>query len=236
MFDRIAPRYDLLNRVLSAGIDVRWRREAVDLLELEAGARVLDLCAGTADVLIEALARPAAARGWGVDISEAMLRLGSRKLREQGLGERAALSLADAESLPLASSSFDAAIVAFGIRNVSNPVRALAEMRRVLRPGGRVVVLEFSMPHGLLGRVYRFYFRRLLPAVGGLVSGDGGAYAYLPASVERFAGPAEMQSLLAQTGFGSVSARPLTGGIAHLYRALAGKGPVVDTPGRGGGE
>lgn len=219
MFDRIAPRYDLLNRLLSAGTDVRWRRRAVSRLGLRDRERVLDLCTGTADVLIEALGQVAGSRGWGLDISEAMLRLGAGKLRSRAGAGRSALCLGDAESLPFVSGGFDAAIVAFGIRNVARPEVGLAELRRILRPGGRLVVLEFSLPEGLLGRVYRLYFTRLLPAIGGLVSGDPGAYAYLPASVERFAGPAQLTALLREAGFDAVEASPLTGGVAHLYHA-----------------
>jgi demethylmenaquinone methyltransferase/2-methoxy-6-polyprenyl-1,4-benzoquinol methylase len=219
MFDRIAPRYDLLNRLLSAGIDVRWRRASVDLLGLSGPARVLDLCTGTADVLIEALARDTGRWGLGVDLSTEMLVRGRRKLGRQGLATRGVLCSGDAERLPILGAQFDAAVVAFGIRNVGDIEAAFREVARVLRPGGRFVVLEFSMPAGALGRVYRLYFGRVLPWVGGLVSRDRGAYSYLPASVERFATPSELQSLLERTGFIHVQRRALTGGIAHLYRA-----------------
>jgi len=218
MFDRIAPRYDLLNRLLSAGVDARWRRACVDLVGLEPPARVLDLCTGTADLLIEALARDARHSGLGLDLSTGMLSRGTRKLRRHGLSDRAALASGDAEQLPLASGVFDAALVAFGIRNVGDPLGALRELRRVLRPGGRLVVLEFSMPRGWLGRLYRVYFTQVLPRLGGLVSGDGGAYGYLPASVARFPERGAFQALLTAAGFAAVEARPLSGGIAHLYR------------------
>lgn len=218
MFDRIAPRYDLLNRLLSAGTDRRWRRAAVDFLEAPAGARVLDLCTGTADLLIEALGRDAVRRGAGVDLSGAMLALGQRKLERRGLAGRAWLSAGDAERLPLRSGSFDAALVGFGIRNVADVGAALAEVRRVLRPGGRLVVLEFSNPEGVLGALYRLYFRGVLPRVGGLISGDAAAYAYLPDSVERFPAPAEFAALLERAGFRDVRRRPLSLGIAHLHR------------------
>jgi len=217
MFDRIAPRYDLLNRLLSAGLDVRWRRACVDLLALEPPARVLDLCTGTADLLIEALERDARHSGLGLDLSSEMLSRGAQKLHRRGLSARAALASGDAERLPLGRGVFDAALVAFGIRNVGDPLGALREVRRVLRPGGRLVVLEFSMPRGWLGRLYRVYFTQVLPRFGGLVSGDAGAYGYLPASVERFPEREAFQALMQSAGFAAVQARPLSGGIAHLY-------------------
>lgn len=221
MFDRIAPRYDLLNRVLSAGIDVRWRRAAVDLLELPAAARVLDLCTGTADLLIEALTRDGASRGVGVDLSSGMLLRGARKLRDRGLGARGGLVGGDVERLPLRDAGFEGALVAFGIRNVADRPLALREARRVLKRGGRLVVLEFSMPRGLLGRAYRVYFGSVLPLVGRVVSGDASAYTYLPASVAVFPEPPEFGALMEQAGFKDVRWRSLTGGIAHLYRGEA---------------
>jgi demethylmenaquinone methyltransferase/2-methoxy-6-polyprenyl-1,4-benzoquinol methylase len=217
MFDRIAPRYDLLNRLLSAGIDVRWRRRAVDALAAAPGARVLDVCTGTADLLIEYLRRDGRGRGAGLDLSGAMLGRAAGKLARTGLAARAGLLAGDAQRLPLRDACFDGALVAFGIRNVGDPARALSEMRRVLRPGGRAVVLEFSMPRGLLGAAYRAYFRQVLPRIGGWISGDPGAYAYLPASVARFATPAELGALMEAAGLGGVRWQPLTGGIAHVF-------------------
>jgi demethylmenaquinone methyltransferase/2-methoxy-6-polyprenyl-1,4-benzoquinol methylase len=217
MFDRIAPRYDLLNRVLSAGTDVRWRRRAVD--ELEPRGRVLDLCTGTADLLLEALGRSADLRGEGADLSEGMLLRGRRKLADGGFSSRAGLVAADGEALPFASGSFDGALVAFGIRNIGDREQALRELHRVLRPGGRVVILEFSMPPGLLGGAYRFYFRHVLPRVGALISGDREAYTYLPASVAVFPEPPAFGAMLEGAGFTGVRWTALTAGIAHLFRA-----------------
>jgi demethylmenaquinone methyltransferase/2-methoxy-6-polyprenyl-1,4-benzoquinol methylase len=218
MFDRIAPRYDLLNHLLSAGIDRRWRRACVDFLELSGPARLLDLCTGTADLLIEALDRDARHTGVGLDLSGEMLRRAAGKLYRRGMGGRASLAAADAERLPVGSGRFDGALVAFGIRNVGDPAAALAELRRVIRPGGRLVVLEFANPPGLVGTAYRLYFDRILPRVGRLVSGDRSAYAYLPASVARFPGPEGFTALLQRAGFSAVSRRRLTLGIAWLYR------------------
>jgi len=226
MFDRIAPRYDLLNHLLSAGIDVRWRRACVEFLDLPPGGRVLDLCTGTADLLIEALRREDGRQGVGVDLSSAMLARGAAKLEQRGLRRRAALMGGDAAALPLAADAVDGALVAFGIRNVTEPLRALEEARRVLRAGGALVVLEFALPRGVLGALYRFYFRSVLPRLGGLISGDRGAYSYLPASVERFAAPEELAGLMARAGFTDVQSRRLTGGIAWLHRGRKGaKGP-----------
>jgi demethylmenaquinone methyltransferase/2-methoxy-6-polyprenyl-1,4-benzoquinol methylase len=218
MFDRIAPRYDLLNRVLSAGVDVRWRRAAVDALGLRGPSRVLDLCTGTADLLGEALGRDPGSTGWGVDLSLEMLRRGRGKLALMGMSPRSGLAAADAEWLPLASGTFEGAVVGFGIRNVGDRERALRELVRVLRPGGRLVILEFSMPPGPLGMLYRFYFEQVLPRIGALVSGDASAYQYLPASVERFPTPAAFGALMERAGFVGVRFRPLTWGIAHLYQ------------------
>ena len=218
MFDRIAPRYDLLNHVLSAGIDRRWRRAAVEFLDAQAGARILDLCTGTADLMIEAIAGEPARRGTGVDLSLEMLRRGKDKLERQGLAPRAALLAGDVERLPLRGTLFDGALIAFGIRSVSAPDAALREILRVLKPGGKLVVLEFSMPGGVLGVLYRLYSRHVLPRVGAWISGDATAYSYLPASIARFPEPAAFAELLQRAGFAEVRYRPLTGGVAHLHR------------------
>jgi demethylmenaquinone methyltransferase / 2-methoxy-6-polyprenyl-1,4-benzoquinol methylase len=218
MFDRIAPRYDLLNRLLSAGTDVRWRRSAVDFLGLGNAGRVLDLCTGTADLLIEWLGRGTRCSGAGVDLSTEMLSRGAKKLCARGDATRAGLLAGDAERLPFGDACFDGAMVAFGIRNVGAVDAALSEVFRVLRPRGRFVVLEFAMPAGVVGSVYRFYFRRLLPLVGGLLSGDPGAYRYLPASVGRFDTPEALGERLGRAGFARVEARRLSLGIAWLHR------------------
>jgi len=218
MFDRIAPRYDLLNRLLSGGTDVRWRRRAVDLLALDGPSRVLDLCTGTADLLLEALRRDPRTTGVGVDLSHGMLVRGAAKLERVGHGTRGRLVGGDGERLPVRDGLFDGALVAFGIRNVGDVPATLREVLRALRPGGRFVVLEFSLPKGLLGSGYRFYFRSVLPRLGGLVSGDGSAYTYLPASVARFPTPGAFAVLMEEAGLREVTWRLLTGGIACLHR------------------
>ncbi len=222
MFDAISPRYDLLNHLLSAGLDRRWRATAIRALGLTGGEHVLDLCTGTADLAIAAVTARGgrAARVTGVDFAGAMLDLGLRKTRARGLGRQVALVRGDAAAIPLPAASTDAAMIAFGIRNVDAPDRAAAELARVLRPGGRLAILEFGVPR-LPGvrQLYLWYFRRMLPAIGGLVSRHAAAYAYLPESVSAFPEPAEFAALLERAGFASVTARPLTFGIVYLYVA-----------------
>lgn len=221
MFDAIARRYDLLNRVLSAGLDQRWRARAVRSLGLTGRETVVDFCTGTADLAI-ALAgrRGGAARVVGIDFAGEMLRHGRAKLRRSGLERRVALVRADATQAPLADGAVDAATVAFGIRNVEQPQRALSEMHRIVRPGGRIAILEFGMPRlPVVGSAYGWYFRRVLPRLGSAVSGHGSAYAYLPASVGTFPGPAAFCRLLREAGFRDARAVPLQLGIVYLYEA-----------------
>ena len=220
MFDSIAPRYDLLNRTLSAGLDQRWRRRAVDALALGTGTRVIDLCAGTADVALAIAARHTEASVVGVDFSGAMLAIGLRKVRAAGLERRIRLVLGDAAEIPVASASCDGATIAFGIRNVAEPERALAELARVLRAGGRLAILEFGQPKiPGVKTLYLWYFRYLLPLVGRFVSRHQSAYSYLPASVGAFPPPAEFARTIERHGFVSVQAVPLTFGIVYLYVA-----------------
>jgi demethylmenaquinone methyltransferase/2-methoxy-6-polyprenyl-1,4-benzoquinol methylase len=221
MFDAIAPRYDLLNRVLSAGLDRRWRAKAVQALALQGGETVLDLCTGTADLAVaSATAQPGAARVVGIDFSAEMLRFGRAKLEGRGLAGRIRLVQADAMRIPLAAASVDAATVAFGIRNIERPADAFADIFRVLRPGGRFAFLEFGVPRApVVRQAYLAYFRHVLPRIGSLVSGHSSAYTYLPASVGTFPAPGQVVASLAVTGFSQVRADPLTLGIVYLYSA-----------------
>jgi demethylmenaquinone methyltransferase/2-methoxy-6-polyprenyl-1,4-benzoquinol methylase len=220
MFDTISPRYDFLNRLLSAGFDRRWRATAVRALTLTGREHVIDLCTGTADLAIAATAAAGAARVTGVDFAEGMLNIGLHKTRARGLDQRVALVRGDATAVPLAGGSADAAMIAFGIRNVDAPERAVAELVRVLRPAGRLAILEFGVPHVVgLRQLYLWYFRRVLPVMGGLISRYRDAYTYLPESVGAFPEPSEFTALLARAGFTDISVRPLSFGIVYLYLA-----------------
>jgi demethylmenaquinone methyltransferase / 2-methoxy-6-polyprenyl-1,4-benzoquinol methylase len=221
MFDAIAERYDFLNHFLSGGIDRRWRRRAIAALGFTGKERVLDLCSGTADLAIAACrANPSAARVVGVDFAQAMLRIGQQKLAREGLTKAIALIRGDATRIPIGSGSVDVVTIAFGIRNVENTAVALEEMRRVLVSGGRLAILEFAMPGNPLIRwTYRWYSRHVLPRIGRMLSSHHEAYGYLPASIEAFATPDELMSLLRKSGFVAVTASPLTFGVVCLYTA-----------------
>lgn len=218
LFSAIAPTYDLLNRVLSLGVDRRWRRAMV--AHVPAGPiRVLDLACGTGDVALEiARARPQAQIS-GADFTLGMLRAARPKIRAAGRGDRISLQGASAEDLPYPEGTFDAVTMAFGIRNVVGRERALAEIRRVLKPGGEALILDFSLPpNPVVGALYGLYFHRLLPVLGGLVSGDFGAYRYLPASVQGFPPREVFAKMMEEQGFSGVTHRDLTLGVATLYR------------------
>jgi demethylmenaquinone methyltransferase / 2-methoxy-6-polyprenyl-1,4-benzoquinol methylase len=220
MFDAIAPRYDLLNHVLSVGLDRRWRDRAVDALALPAGSRVLDLCTGTADLAVATVRRVPRATVIGIDFAAEMLRLGLDKLRDRGLASSVRLVRADGTRIPLAAHCCDAATIGFGIRNVVEPERALSELARVLKPGGRLAILEFGQPRiPGVRTLYAWYFRYLLPLLGRLVSKHRTAYSYLPASVGQFPPPAEFARVIAATGFSQVQTVPLSFGIVYLYIA-----------------
>ena len=224
MFDAIAGRYDLLNHLLSAGIDRRWRRRAIQSLQLTGGERVLDLCTGTADLAIAAArAQPGAARVVGVDFAGAMLGVGKKKLeRDRPLRDRVALVRGDATRIPLTDRSVDAVTIAFGIRNVDEVAAACREMRRVLRSGGRLAILEFAVPTVPgLSRLYLGYLHHVLPRIGRAVSRHNAAYGYLPASIGAFSSPDEFVRILRDAGFSSISANGLTFGSVILYTAVS---------------
>ena len=223
MFDAIAGRYDLLNHLLSAGIDRSWRTRAIQSLQLTGTERVLDLCTGTADLAIAAArARPAAARVVGVDFAGAMLRVGQDKLRREQLGDRITLVRGDATCIPVADASVDAVTIAFGIRNVDQVLAACREMRRVLRRGGRLAILEFAVPTTPgVSAVYLWYLRQVLPRIGRAVSRHNAAYGYLPASIGAFATPDEFVKILQQAGFSGISPNRLTFGSVILYTAVS---------------
>jgi len=223
MFDSIAPRYDLLNHVLSANVDrVWWWRTARRFRAVLAqpDAAVLDICCGTGDLTLALLKlRPQGARPvLAADFSHAMLSRGAKKFAALRPGAPYAVPVeADALHLPLRESSMDLIVTAFGFRNLANYEAGLREFHRVLKPGGRLGILDFSEPGGLIGKVYAVYFRRVLPAIGRLVCGKAGAYNYLPASVGNFPPPGEMLELMRQVGYAECAWQPYTFGIAGLY-------------------
>ena len=223
MFDEIAPRYDVLNRVLSFGVDVWWRKRAVALLAdaLDTPpSRLLDVATGTADLAIEALSL--GGEVVGVDISEGMLAGGREKLRRKGLADRVALVQGDAAALPFDDDTFDGALVAFGVRNFEDLEAGLAGIRRVLRPGAPLVVLEFSHPTAFpVKQGYELYSKHVLPRIGRAVSGSSEAYEYLPESVAAFPDGEAFLTVMRAAGYRAPMARPLTFGIVSLYRGLA---------------
>jgi demethylmenaquinone methyltransferase/2-methoxy-6-polyprenyl-1,4-benzoquinol methylase len=221
MFTSIAPRYDLLNHVLSLNIDRLWwwrTARTFDSILKRTDARVLDLCCGTGDMTF-ALGRRANAgnvRIIGADFSHAML----QRATEKGRGTPLRWIEADALRLPLPDASVDLVTAAFGFRNLADYDAGLREIVRVLRPGGECGILDFGEPRGLIGHVYRVYFKKVLPAVGTVLSGVRGPYAYLPASVERFPAPEEMLERMCQAGFATAAWTPYTFGVAGLYRGV----------------
>ena len=218
LFDNIAPDYDRLNHILSLNIDKRWRKKAVrQIADEERPMKVLDVACGTADFTIE-IARKVApgSEVIGVDISEGMMAVGKEKISKAGVA--AELSVADCEALPYNENSFDRISVGFGVRNFEHLDIGLKEMFRVLKPEGKLVILELSVPSNAFIRwCYKLYFLKILPAVGGLISGDRGAYEYLPASVLRFPAPDKFIQMMKSAGFDTVEHTPFTFGICRMY-------------------
>ena len=221
MFDRIAPHYDLLNHVLSFRIDRLWRRRVVDEAARCRPQQVLDLATGTGDLAIAAAQRMPGVRVVGIDLSENMLAQARRKAAARGLAERIEFRRGDAECLDLPDAAVDAATVAFGVRNFGDLDAGLCELARTVKPGGRVVILEFSRPRNRWFRaLYEWYAFRVLPLIGGAVSRDRRAYAYLPASVGEFPAPEAFMERMTQAGFGECRARSQSFGIAQIYTGV----------------
>ena len=218
MFDRIAPSYDTLNHLMSLGIDYLWRRRAVRELRKFAPKRVLDLATGTCDLAIAIAKGIEGVKVTGTDISTEMVEVGRAKVAERGLSEQIELGIADAEQLPYGEGEFDAVTVGFGVRNFVHKEQGLSEMARVLRSGGVVEILELSRPtNKIFGPIFRFYFHKLMPIVGGWISGDRAAYNYLPASVDKFPAPERFVEMMREAGLEECRAISLTFGVAYIY-------------------
>lgn len=220
MFDNIAPWYDFLNHFLSLGIDITWRRQAIRTLKNLQPKLILDVATGTADLAIEAERQLSPDKIIGIDIANEMLEIGRQKLKKCQLTQKIELFLGDSENLSFPDNTFDAVTVAFGVRNFENLGKGLQEMHRVTRPGGMVVILEFSKPTLFpFKQLYNFYFRNLLPVIGRITSKDPKAYRYLYESVQAFPDGKDFVNVLEKTGFQSATYKPLTLGICTLYLA-----------------
>jgi demethylmenaquinone methyltransferase/2-methoxy-6-polyprenyl-1,4-benzoquinol methylase len=217
MFNSIAGKYDFLNHFLSAGVDIYWRKKAINLVARNKPELILDIATGTADFAIEAM-RLKPRKVIGVDISEGMLAVGREKLQKKQLSHVIELKSGDSENLEFEANQFDAVMAAFGVRNFENLEKGLSEMHRVLKPGGQVVILEFSKPKAFpFKQGYNFYFKHILPVFGKLISKDRAAYTYLPESVQAFPDGPDFTTILTQVGFKSTAWHPLTFGISSIY-------------------
>jgi len=219
MFDNIAPNYDLLNHVLSCGIDILWRRKVIGLLKKYDPKYILDVATGTGDFAVEAI-KLNPTKVYGVDISEEMLAVGKEKVQKKGLTEIIELQKGDAENLPFEDNKFDAITVGFGVRNFENLEKGLSDMYRVLKTDGVIAILEFSKPKMFLFKqVYEFYFLKILPLIGKLISKDSTAYTYLPESVIAFPDADDFLKILKDIGYKETKCIPLTFGISSIYIA-----------------
>ena len=217
MFNKISKRYDFLNHFLSFGIDIYWRKKAIGLLKKDNPKLILDIATGTGDFAIEAL-KLNPERVIGIDISEGMLQVGREKMQKNGYDQVIELKLGDSEKLLFEDNKFDSVIVAFGVRNFEELHVGLEDMYRVLKPGGKTVILEFSRPHAFpFKQIYNFYFRHILPKIGRIISGDNSAYKYLPESVLEFPHGDKLLKILENVGFKNNKCIPLTFGISSIY-------------------
>jgi demethylmenaquinone methyltransferase/2-methoxy-6-polyprenyl-1,4-benzoquinol methylase len=221
LFNNIAPTYDFLNHLLSLGRDFYWRKKAVQELKGLEGL-ILDMATGTGDVAIEIIHQNGDhGKVFGLDFSEPMIKRARRKVLGKGLSQKIALSLGDALSLPFRDNTFQASIVAFGLRNIVEKEQALSEIVRVIKKAGKLIILEFTFPNKrLMRKIYPIYFQRVLPRVGGFVSGDQGAYAYLPESVFHFASVENYEEIMRKVGLENVSSQSLTGGVASVISGI----------------
>lgn len=218
MFDNISHRYDFLNHFLSLGIDIRWRKKAIKLLKADQPKRILDIATGTGDFALEAASSLSPEEVIGVDISEGMLEVGRKKVIKQGKEKIVQLRSGDSEDLQFEDNYFDSLIVAFGVRNFENLEKGLSEMLRVVRPGGKLVIVEFSKPQSFpFKQIYNAYFQLVLPSIGNFVSKDNSAYRYLPESVQAFPDGANFLQVLEKLGYKNTQCKPLTFGIASIY-------------------
>lgn len=218
MFDNIAPKYDLLNRVLSMKIDIIWRNKLVKWMKSDNPQEVLDVATGTGDLAIT-IEKGTSAKVIGLDLSQQMLNVGVIKIKKLNLDGKISMQKGDAENLPFEDNRFDSVSVAFGVRNFENLPKGLSELRRVVKDNKSVFILEFSKVEGFLGPFYMFYFKNILPAIGKLVSKDNRAYTYLPDSVNAFPFGEKMRQILLDTGFKKVEYKKLSLGIATIYKA-----------------
>jgi demethylmenaquinone methyltransferase/2-methoxy-6-polyprenyl-1,4-benzoquinol methylase len=224
LFDEIAPRYDLLNRILSFGLDLRWRSQLAKFLPEGEALSLLDVATGTADVVLILQKKcPRIGSARGIDLSENMLTIGRAKIKAKGLESRIALQIGDGQELPFPDNSFDVITVAFGIRNIPDVSRVLSEMRRVLRNNGRALILEFSLPRNPVIRAgHLMYLRYIVPAIGYLFSGHYAAYRYLNQTIESFPYGREFCRIMTEGGFAGVKANPLLFGVASIYQGDKG--------------
>ena len=219
MFDNIAGNYDFLNHFLSMGIDIYWRKKLVKRLTKQAPKNILDVATGTGDLAI-AMLKATPDKISGIDISNGMLEIGRKKIKEKGLEDKITLQQADSENLPFEDNNFDAVCVSFGARNFENLEKGLSEMFRVLKPGGKLYILEFSQPDIFpFKQIYQFYFRYILPLLGKVVSNDNAAYTYLPESVNAFPYGKKLNKIIENCGYNKAQDHSLTMGIASIYIA-----------------